>query len=115
MLRGARRARVVLPASMETVGTRRRVALIDISQTGAKLEGEGVPAKGETIMLKVGPVDALATVVWAGAKSCGITFDRPIAADAVDYLNGEGGAAARAGLTIEEKQAHDDWANGLTR
>ena len=111
----AERAKVVLPATIETVSARTRVDLINVSATGALVAGDRLPAQGKDVLLKAGPVDMLGVVAWTEQGLCGIAFDNPVPDAHVRHLQGEGQATAEAGLAPEQKQAIDDWRNGLHR
>ena len=113
--RSAERASVALPAYLETVGARKQVALIDVSRTGARLEGEVPHTKGTVVALRAGPIDAMATIAWSDRGACGVTFDEPISDAEVHFLAGESRAAATAGFSLDQTQAANDWQNGLVR
>jgi hypothetical protein len=89
--------------------------LLDVSATGAKLDGGGDLALGQDIWLKSGNVDVLAHVVWSGPASCGVQFDTPLSDDDIVQLTRLPQGALFASLTTEEKLGAADWANGLVR
>ena len=89
--------------------------LVDISATGAKLNGAGVLSVGQDIWLKAGKIDVLATVAWSEPNSCGIQFDAALDPDEVEQLSEVPQGAMYARLSPEEKLGAADWMNGLIR
>ena len=113
--RRGERARIALPAAIETVTGRREVVLHDLSTTGAMI---GTPKRlpiDSRIILRCGPIDAMGVVVRAGRHGFGVWFDRPVDEQDVIRLRGEGEETARSGVTPEERQAAQDWVRGVTR
>ena len=60
------------------------VMLIDMSSTGAKLHGSQLPAEGQAVLVRIGPLTASGTVAWREGGLCGVRFDTPASADEVD-------------------------------
>ncbi|MEO8547858.1 MAG: PilZ domain-containing protein [Sphingomicrobium sp.] len=117
-LRGRRsepRAYILLPASVEALGGRNSVSLLDVSRTGARLEAADLPAVGKDIILKCGVIDTLGTVVWSICGRCGVHFDEPLGGQDLIALRALAVATERSGMTPEELQATADWASGLAR
>src|SRR4051794_36617850 len=117
-LRGRRsepRAYLLLPASVEALDGRLRISLLDVSPTGARVEGTGLPAAGKDVILRCGKLDTFGTIVWSASDRCGIHFDEPVPATELIALRSFAVAAERAGVSPEELQAAADWANGLAR
>ena len=117
-LRGRRsepRAYILLPASFEALSGSASVDLLDVSRTGARLEGADLPATGKDIILRCGAIDTLGTVAWNIGGRCGVHFDEPISGQDLIALRTIAVAAERSGMTPEELQATEDWANGLAR
>lgn len=113
--RAERRACIQLPASVEALSGRNSVSLLDVSRTGARLEGADLPAIGKDIILRCGAIDTLGTVVWATCGRCGVHFDEPISRQDLIALRNVEAEAERSGITADELQATEDWANGLAR
>lgn len=81
LLRGRRfqpRATIVLSASIEALSGVKSARLLDVSLTGARLEGRELPVVGKEVIAICGAVEAFGTIVWAGSGRCGIQFDQPI-------------------------------------
>ena len=74
----AARARVALPATIETVRGTERAALRNISETGLMLEVAHLPAIGADAVVRSGSLDCFGTVVWARFRWCGVAFEEPI-------------------------------------
>ena len=117
-LRGRRheaRACLLLGAYAEALSGNRQVTLLDVSRSGARVEGPQLPAVGRDIVLRCEGIDAFGTVVWAASGRCGIRFDQPVPGADVVELRRLAAAAGRSKMTPEERQAAADWANGLAR
>lgn len=117
-LRGRRlepRAYLVLPASAEALSGHLHVTLLDVSRTGARLEGFRLPAVGKEMILRCGGIDTFGTIAWAASGRCGIQFDEAIGARDVLALRALAEAGERSELTPDERQAAADWASGLAR
>ena len=89
--------------------------LLDVSATGAKLDGGGNLSIGQNIWLKAGQIDVLAHVVWREPKICGVHFDTPLRDDQIEQLTQVPQGALFASLSMEEKLGAADWVNGLSR
>ena len=117
-LRGRRaepRAYLIWPASVEALNGRNSVNLLDVSRTGARLEGTDLPEVGKDIILKCEAIDTFGTVAWNIGGRCGVEFDEPLSRQELITLRNVAVAAERAGMTPEEMQATADWVNGLAR
>lgn len=113
--RSQRRAYLVLPASAEALSGHLQVTLLDVSPTGARLEGSRLPAVGKDIILRCGGLDTFGTIAWAAGGRCGIQFDEAISTGDVVALRALSDAVERSELTPDERQAAADWASGLAR
>ena len=113
--RAAARARIALPASVETLNGIRTARLHNLSRTGAMVDGVGLPGVGSDIILRCGTIDALGVIVWAGNGRCGIEFDEPLDETEVARQRRIGEEAARSGVTPELRKAAEDWVNGRIR
>jgi hypothetical protein len=77
-LRASRRTNLMLAATIVASGRVTAVRIRNLSDTGALIEGAGLLAKGETLLVKRGELEISATIAWAGGDKCGVRFDRPI-------------------------------------
>ena len=117
-LRGRRsepRACLVLPASAEALSGHLKATLLDVSRTGASLEGPRLPEVGKDIILRCGGIDTFGTIAWADSGRCGIQFDEPISIKDLVALRALSEAARRSKFDPDEVQAAADWASGLAR
>lgn len=87
--RRAGRQAVVLAAS--ALGFQRSLSVVvpDLSEVGARLQGRGLPGKGERLLINFGETGLFATVAWCRYEECGIVFDRRIDARDVQQLKTE--------------------------
>jgi hypothetical protein len=76
--RSGARARLRLPATLESVRGISRVTIINLSCTGAMIEVPELLKVGTDVVLQRGDLDAFAVVVWAGSGRCGVHFYDPI-------------------------------------
>jgi hypothetical protein len=74
----AARARVALPATIESVRGTERAVLRNLSETGAMLEVAHLPAVGADAIVRCGSLDCFGTVVWARFRWCGVAFEENI-------------------------------------
>jgi hypothetical protein len=109
------RAYVLLPASAHGHSGSRYVRLLDVSRTGAQLEGVDLPKEGRDIVLRCSHLDTFGTIVWVKADRCGIAFDEPIGLRELAQLRDLGFAIEQSKLTADEIQAAADWMSGLAR
>ena len=89
--------------------------LLDVSSTGGRLDGSGNLSVGQDIWLRLGGIEALATVVWSKPNSCGVRFDNPLRDDEVKQLAEVPQGAMFARLSPDEKLGAADFLNGLIR
>lgn len=113
--RKAVREELVIRASIMTMADRINVDLLDISKTGARLRGQGLPPRGQEVLALFGRLEAFATVVWVKADQCGLQFDIPLSEKAVAIVESERVPVSMAGLDADTVLAASDWQNGLAR
>ena len=113
--RAAPRSNTFRAAGIMTLDRSQVGYLLDVSTTGAKLDGAGDLSIGQDIWLRVGKIDILATVVWTGPNNCGVHFDTPLDDTTVALLAQVPQGAMYARLSPEEKLGAADWLNGLIR
>ena len=76
--RHAVRERMNLPVSLYSVDQSRVSLLSDVSQTGCRLQGMGLPEVGQDVLLKAADVEMFGRIVWKGDGERGVKFDEPI-------------------------------------
>jgi hypothetical protein len=76
--RASRRLRVLLAAEIEIEGERRRAHLLNISESGAKLDADEVPTEGDVVILHREGIVAPGIVSWVIDHRFGVQFDTPV-------------------------------------
>ena len=115
---GARKAvrdDVLTRAAMRTRTASRSVDLLDMSLTGARLQGDGLPQPGEDVLLIVGRLEAFGEVVWHHDDQCGVRFDVALGEDALATVERERGPSRLLDVGLDAVLASDDWQHGLAR
>lgn len=119
--RGAKRARVLLVARIETETGAIEARLRDLSRKGALLECKQIPARGSEVVFSRGETRVPARVAWANDGRIGLEFHRQI--DEQELLVHVGTAANGAedinaryrrpgfghGLSAEDRRAAQSW------
>ena len=72
------RRKLFQPAELDTAAGRGRVHLIDLSETGAQLNGAATPAEGSFVTLVCGALQRSARVAWVRGTRFGIRFVLPL-------------------------------------
>lgn len=72
------RSEVKLEAAIVTLSAYQYPELVDLSQAGAKLRGDRLPATGASALLRAGPLEVLCRVVWSGNGHCGVRFEEKV-------------------------------------
>jgi hypothetical protein len=75
--RAAPRTNLLLAATAEVGGRSLPVRIRNLSETGAMLEGAGLPEAGTSITLVRGDLQVAATVAWAAGSRRGVRFAGP--------------------------------------
>ena len=89
--------------------------MLDVSRTGARLEGDKLPEVGKDMILRCGGIDVFGTIAWAASGRCGLQFDEPIAVQQLQMLRRLYASVEASPLTPEERQAAADWQSGFAR
>jgi hypothetical protein len=84
---------VSLAASVVTLNAYQYPELADISQTGAKLKGPSLPAKGTTALLRVTGVEILCRVIWVKGDQCGLRFEESVSPKVLKRIQLDGAVA----------------------
>ena len=109
------RAYVLLPASAQGHSGRRFVRLVDVSRSGAQLEGSDLPRAGRDIVLRCTAVDTFGTIMWSEDGRCGVQFDDPISVRELMQLRQLSVAIEQSKMTPEEVDAAVAWVTGVVR
>jgi hypothetical protein len=75
--RVAPRTNLLLAATAEVVGRSLPIRIRNISETGALVEGAGLPEAGVALVLMRGDLQVAATVAWAAGSRRGVRFAGP--------------------------------------
>ena len=109
--RGDARARLSLPATLESVRGVFRVKIINISCSGAMVEVPELLKVGSDVVLQRGKLDAFAVVVWSGSGRCGLQFyDQLTDEEVILYRRASDQTAHEADREILANAEH--WARG---
>lgn len=79
--RVAPRTFLMLAATLRHGGTILPVRIRNVSETGALIEGEGLPESGETIHLSRGETEIDGVIAWAAGLRRGVHFTAPVPVD----------------------------------
>lgn len=114
-LRRAVRDEMMIRTSVMTTTDSISVDLIDLSKTGARLRGCGLPAPGQEVVVLLGRLEAFGSVVWRDQDQCGVHFDVQLSERAVSIVQAERGPSYLRGLRGDELLAAGEWFSGLAR
>src|SRR6476659_6747299 len=76
--RQSRRSPVMLSAVLEWAGNSKAVVLRNLSEGGALVEAESLPAEGSPILFSRKESRVQARVAWVEGRFAGIAFDSPL-------------------------------------
>ncbi|MCW3796521.1 hypothetical protein OMW55_01680 [Sphingomonas sp. BN140010] len=113
--RAGSRATILLAASVMGKGIGHRVAVMDLSATGAKLRDADAPQAGTELWIRIANVERLSTVQWARGGFMGVLFDKPLIPRELYELHRQNSISIATKLKPEERLAVDDWNIGLAR
>ncbi|HET7605618.1 MAG TPA: PilZ domain-containing protein [Sphingomicrobium sp.] len=81
--RRSRRSPVLLAATVEVRGKPVTVKLRNLSEEGALIEGERLPAEGSSTFFERNDLRLESRVVWVHGRYAGVAFDEPLKAEQV--------------------------------
>lgn len=110
--RASERESVLLSAAMLAIGASRTAVVLDVSQTGLRIEVNAPLKVGQEIWLKVFPFDIFGTVAWTDGRICGVKLDEPFTEAESAALHASGKRVWIPRLSKEEQLALDDWRKG---
>lgn len=76
--RKARRANVLMAASVESDAGTASVKLRNLSREGALVEGADLPSAGAAVLFRKGDLARRGVVAWIEGKRAGVHFDQPL-------------------------------------
>ena len=100
-------------ASFFTLSRTGKAVVVDVSRTGARLQGRDLPAEGEELIVSLDGVRTYGMVAWAEGDVCGIAFSEPLPPGSLQALRLS--VSKARGLPPEIKAAFDDWTLGIAR
>jgi hypothetical protein len=109
------RSAVPLPVIIRTLTDTQSAALVDISESGASVQGSNLPHAGEDVELSVGAISTFGRVAWSKRSKCGIEFDERLTL--LDLVRLRQGAVSplTAKLSVDERLALEQWVYGVAR
>lgn len=81
--RRSRRSPVLLAATIDVGGETVAVKLRNLSEEGALIEGERLPAEGTTTFFARNELRLRGRVAWVQGRYAGVAFDRPLKTEQV--------------------------------
>ena len=81
--RRSRRSNVLMSATVEFDGTLVNTKLRNLSKEGALVEGDGLPAIGQSVKFRKGDLHLSGNVAWRAGDRAGIAFDQPLEPESV--------------------------------
>jgi len=109
----AKREAAPVLVSFTTMTGNCSAVLVDVSRTGARLQGGTLPQDGEELVLTMDRLRTFATVAWSSDGECGLSFDLPLPPEEIHRLKQN--VAAAAMWAPELRAAYDDWRAGAAR
>ena len=76
--RRSRRAPVLLAATIEVDGVAQPVKLRNLSEDGALIEGDRLPAEGSTSFFQRSELRLKSRIIWVHGRYAGVAFARPL-------------------------------------
>lgn len=92
------REEVVLAGSARSLKASRPVVVVDVSPTGAKLQGRDFASLDREVLISVGGMDLFAQVAWTTPRECGVTFEEPLSEEMIEHIKRDGGWAHVMGI-----------------
>lgn len=99
--RMAPRTNLLLAATAEVGGRSVPVRIRNLSETGAMVDGDGLPEAGAKLILMRGDLQVAATVAWAAGVRRGLRFAGPTPVG--EWTGGRPGTGLRAGLRDQKR------------
>jgi hypothetical protein len=81
---------VVLAATAQSLQSTRPVVIVDVSPTGAKLQGRDFASLDPEVLVSVGGVELLAQIAWTTRTECGVTFEESLSVEMIEHIKRDG-------------------------
>ena len=99
--RRAVRERMPLAVSLFAVDQSRVALLADISESGCRLQGMGLPEIGQDVLLRAVDVELFGRIVWKYDRERGVQFHEPIGPTSLDELRRALGQEGQKTLAVQ--------------
>jgi hypothetical protein len=100
-------------AIVTTVSHSQSAILVDVSGTGACVEGSELPHSGEQLFATIEGTVAFGNIVWEHDNLRGIAFDDPLTVADLQSIRNK--VIHGRGVSPETRAALEDWALGYAR
>ena len=100
-------------AAVTTLKGSQSAVVVNVSSTGARLQGANLPEPDEELFVNLDGLIAFGTVAWSDANEMGVAFDGPLSEADEQRLNEK--VKSAGGLPAEIKAAFDEWTLGVAR
>ena len=77
---------IFVAGSAVTIHGSKSVVVENLSSSGARIRGRGLPGAGKQILIWMEGLDVLGSVAWTRSDECGIRFDVPLETEAMTCL-----------------------------
>ena len=84
------REEVILAGSAQSLQSSRPVVIVDVSPTGAKLQGRDFASLDPEVLISVGGVELFAQVAWTTRAECGVTFEESLSSEMIEHIKRDG-------------------------
>lgn len=112
--RTGQRTQIPLPVTLRSLASTRSVALVDVSETGARLRGTDLPRAGEDVDMTIIGLGLFGRVVWSDGKQRGIEFDERLTPSDIDHLRRKVLVSGGRWVTVDERLAMENWRFGAS-
>jgi hypothetical protein len=105
--RHAPRQALPIPATISSLHATREISVVDLSATGARVQGPQLPSAGDPVSIWMETVRVFGLVAWVRGNQCGIEFDPPLPSFEVERLRREVRRAALHSAGLAAVIAHE--------
>ncbi len=94
---------VVLAGTAQSLRSSRPVVVVDVSATGAKLQGRDFASLDPDVLISLGGLDLFAQIAWTTRTECGVSFEEPLSEETIEQIKREGRWAHVMGIAGSSK------------
>jgi hypothetical protein len=84
------REEVILAGTARSLRSSRPVVIVDVSPTGAKLQGRDFASLDRDVLISVGSAELFARIAWTALRECGVTFEEPLSEEMIEHIKRDG-------------------------